>query len=68
MGCKNVQHLTGTLPNRPCSSVACTVGSPALDSEPHKPPQTQSETRPATSVWQGNWFPVGTGPVPQATQ
>ena len=33
-------HLTGTSPNRPSLSVARTVGCPALDSEPHKPPQT----------------------------
>ena len=33
-----------TQPNRPSPSVACTVGRPALDSEPHEPPQTRSET------------------------
>ena len=43
MGLENVQHLPGAWPNRPSPSVACTVG-PALDTEPHKPPQTPSQT------------------------
>ena len=41
---EDVQHRTGTQPNRPSLSVARTVGRPVLDSEPQKPPQTRSET------------------------
>ena len=44
MGWECVQHLPDTSPGRPYVSAACATGCRALDSEPHKPPVTQSET------------------------
>ena len=44
MGCGNVQQPTGTWPNRTRPAVARSVSCPVLDSESHKPPETQSET------------------------
>ena len=44
MGWECVQHLPDTSPGRPSVSAACATGSRALDSEPRKPPLTQSET------------------------
>ena len=43
-GWECVQHLPDTSPGRPYVSAACATGCRALDSEPRKPPLTQSET------------------------
>ena len=44
MGWECVHHLPDTSPGRPYVSAACATGCRALDSEPRKPPLTQSET------------------------
>ena len=44
MGWECVQHLPDTSPGRPYVSTACATVCPALDSEPRKPPLTQSKT------------------------
>ena len=44
MGWECVQHLPDMSPRRPYVSAACATGCRALDSEPRKPPPTQSET------------------------